>query len=68
MKILATSSNTYYIRILDNVDEDLIRSFLECKKSYVAVMSPFIEIEGPDNECDEVVDFLYDNDIRFRIF
>jgi hypothetical protein len=69
MKILASNNkNSYYIRIVDSVDENLISEFLRYKKSYIAAYNPFLDIEGPDSECDEVIDFLYDNGLAFRVY
>ena len=69
MKILAyNNKSSYYIRIVDNVDEGLISDFLRTKSSYIAAYNPFIEIQGPDSECDEVMDFLYDNGLDFRVY
>jgi len=67
MKILASSSR-YLIRILDDVDEDSIIAFLRTKDSYICTYNPFYEIQGPDSECDDVMSFLYDQGLDFRVY
>ena len=57
MKILA-SSMSYIIRITDNIDDSVIASFLRDRRSYISAYNPFIEIVGPDSECDDVIYFL----------
>lgn len=67
MKIFASSSN-YLIRIVDNADEDEIRDYLQYKSSYISALSPFIEISGPDSECDDVMLFLDDLGLRYKVY
>lgn len=67
MKILASSSD-YLIRIVDNANEDEIRNYLRYKSSYISALSPFIEISGPDSECDDVMLFLDDLGLCYKVY
>ena len=67
MKIYAHSSE-YFIRIVDDIDDEIIREFLQNKNSYIAAIQPFIDIKGPENEYYDVVDFLSSNRIYFQTY
>ena len=67
--IKSSNESDYLIRIIDsNVDEDLISDFLRNKCSYISSLCPFIEISGPDSECDDVMYFLDDLQLFYRVF
>lgn len=67
MKIYASTSD-YFIRIVDDIDDEMIREFLQDKNSYIAALQPFIDIKGPDDEYYDVVDFLSSNRIYFQTY
>lgn len=59
----------FLIRIISfNYDIEAIASFLEGRCSYVSSYNPFLEIEAPNKECNEVMNFLLEQELEFRIY